>query len=363
MSFIEERKGLAKVTEFFTRVRYVAGLKKPKLLWRVVKSYWNIKVMHQIPPKYIDFAFDYTCNAKCKGCFAAAFSESNKGRPQMTMDDYKRVIKEAQDIGCIDINFQGGEPLLPTLLPKLEQLIKFAKPDENIVAITTNGAFLNEENVAKLKKWGLHMVVVSLDSGVPEEHDAYRGVPGIWKKATDGIDIALKSGLRVAVNSIMTHDYLYSDSFKKLIEFCEKRKIIINTLLPVPIGSWENNPSIILTDEDLRYLAELRKKHLLLRRDEDSTLTKWGCPAGKEEFHINAYGDVIPCAFLHITFGNVLKEPIKDIHDRMMKMSYFEPNRWNECLLADREFMKKYIKAMNENEKKPVDYKKVEWMK
>lgn len=360
---IEERRGLAKVSEFFTRVRYVVSLKKPKLIYRVMKSYWNIKVNHKIPPKYIDFAFDYRCNARCKGCFAQSFAKGNVGRPQMTLEDYRKVIKQAQDIGCIDINFQGGEPLLPILLPKLEKLIGFAKPDENLVAITTNGTFLNEENVQKLKKWGLHMVVVSLDSGIPEEHDKYRGVPGLWLKATRGIDLAQKAGLKVAVNSIMTHEYLHSESFKKLVEFCEKRKIIINTLLPVPIGSWENNNKIILSKDDLEYLGELRKKHLLLRRDEDSTLTKWGCPAGKEEFHINAYGDVIPCAFLHITFGNVLKEPLSKIHERMMKVSYFSPEKWNECLLADKEFMKKYVKTIKENSRKPVDYSKVEWLR
>jgi MoaA/NifB/PqqE/SkfB family radical SAM enzyme len=247
-------------------------------------------------------------------------------------------------------------------LPTLEQLIKFTKPDENIVSVTTNGYFLNEENVKKLKDWGLHMVVVSLDSGVPEEHDKYRGVHGLWERATAGIGIAQKAGLRVAVNSIMTHDYLYSESFKKLIDFCEKRKIVINTLIPVPIGSWQNNPSIILTDEDYKYLRELRKKHLLLRRDEDSTLTKWGCPAGKEEFHITAYGDVIPCAFIHITFGNVLKEPLKDIHERMMKISYFAPDKWVPCYLSDKEFMKKYINSVNDNEQKPVHYSKVDWL-
>ena len=89
---IEERKGLAKLTEFLIRVRYVVSLRKPKLIYRVIKSYWNIKVHHKIPPKYVDFAFDYRCNARCKGCFAQAFAKSNENRPQMTLDDYKRVI-------------------------------------------------------------------------------------------------------------------------------------------------------------------------------------------------------------------------------------------------------------------------------
>jgi MoaA/NifB/PqqE/SkfB family radical SAM enzyme len=359
---IEERKGMAKVNDFLTRVKYVTKSGKPKLILRIIKSYWNIKVHHKIPPKYIDFAFDYTCNLNCKGCFAKAFSKDNRNRSQMSLEDYKRVIKEARALGCIDFNFQGGEPLLPLLLPKLEQLIKFTNPEENLVAITTNGTYLNEENVKKLKKWRLDMVVVSLDSGIAEEHDKYRGVQGTWEKATKGIDIALKNGLRVAVNTILTHEYLHSDSFMKLIEFCEKRKIVVNTLLPVPIGSWENNPNIILSDDDLDYLNELRKKHLIMRRDEDSTLTKWGCPAGKEEFHINAYGDVIPCAFLHITFGNVLKEPLAVIHERMMKFDYFSPNSWRECLLADRNFMNKYIKSIKENKEKPIDYSKVDWL-
>ncbi len=33
---------------------------------------------------------------------------------------------------------------------------------------------------------------------------------------------------------------------------------------------------------------------------------KIGCPAGMEKIYITPYGDVIPCPFIHIGFGNIL---------------------------------------------------------
>lgn len=345
--------------ESLFRVMYILNLKKPKLVLKLIKAYLNLYLFGYHPPKYIDFAFDYRCNLHCKGCFAQAFAKLD--RPKMNMDDYKKVIEEANDIGCFYFDFQGGEPLLPATLPILKKLVKMTKPEQNIISITTNGTCLNEENVLKLKEWKVDNITVSLDSGFAREHDAYRGAKGTFDKAIKGIYIAQRHGLRVAVNTIITHKYLYSVGFQRLLAFCEDRDIVINTLIPVPIGSWENNKKIVLNDEDFRYLAKLRKKHSLLRRDEDGMLVGWGCPAGKEMLHINAFGDVLPCAFVHISFGNVLNESLDTIHNRMMRYRYFSPDESGECLLARKEFMEKYIKTVNENEK-PVHYNRVRWL-
>jgi hypothetical protein len=45
-----------------------------------------------------------------------------------------------------------------------------------------------------------------------------------------------------------------------------------------------------------------------------------------------------------------------------MKFDYFSPNSWRECLLADRNFMDKYIRTIKGNKEKPVEYSKVDWL-
>ena len=110
--------------EVFYRIKYVLGItrSKPRFLFRSLGIFAKVKLFGYLPPKYMDFAFDYTCNFACKGCFAEAFSHQK--RKKMTMKDYKRVLQEAHDIGCFYINFQGGEPLHPKIIGKLKQLIE-----------------------------------------------------------------------------------------------------------------------------------------------------------------------------------------------------------------------------------------------
>lgn len=46
---------------------------------------------------------------------------------------------------------------------------------------------------------------VSVDGGIPELHDLYRG-PGSWKRAMDGIEIARSLGIRVRVGTTETSE-------------------------------------------------------------------------------------------------------------------------------------------------------------
>jgi MoaA/NifB/PqqE/SkfB family radical SAM enzyme len=356
---IGKRTGLK---ELFYRIKYVLGIarKKPKFLFRSLGIYLRVKLSSYLPPKYMDFAFDYTCNFACKGCFAEAFSHQK--RPKMTLDDYKRVIQEAHDIGCFYFNFQGGEPLHPNVIGKLEQLINMSHPEQNMISISTNAYFLDEKMAQRLKNLKVDHVIISLDSGIPEEHDKYRGVKGAFEHAKNGIDNCLKKGIRVSVNTVMSPNLLYSEGLTKLLDFCEKRNVSINAVFPTPTGRWEGNEDIMLKQKDIEYFKEVRSKHPILRRDEDGSLKRWGCGAGKEVLHITHFGDVLPCAFLHISYGNVIKEPLSVIHKRIKDTKTFGPNTWTTCWLANETFAKQYVKTVCDNEK-PVDYRKVKWLR
>ena len=50
--------------------------------------------------------------------------------------------------------------------------------------------------------------------------------------------------------------------------------------------------------------------------EEDVSL--FGCTAGgTDRFYFNAKGDVQPCEFLNVSFGNVAEEPFETIYERM----------------------------------------------
>ena len=349
------------IVEFLIKMKYGFRLNKPILMLRIIKKYFDIKILRKKPFKYVDVAFDYRCNLKCEHCFARKFLKpaGSTNIRKMTLEDHKKFAKEAMKLGATSFCFQGGEPLLPNLSTTLESLIKTYEPNKNFISITTNGTYMNNRIMKNFKRIGVDLLTVSIDSGIPKEHDKFRGMKGTFKKAMKTIDIALKNGLNVSINTTISHKNIHSEGFRKIIDFSEKCKIFLNPILATPVGAWEGNKNIVLTEDDLEYLEELRRKHPFLRRDVDANFVEWGCGAVKEALYLTAYGDILPCPFIHISLGNVLKEPLEKIRKRGLKIKYFD-HYHKKCLAGeDRDFMIKYASIMRNRRQLPINYSKV----
>ena len=59
--------------------------------------------------------------------------------------------------------------------------------------------------------------------------------------------------------------------------------------------------------------------------------------------YITPFGDVLACPFLHISPGNIFKEPIETIRQRALKNPYFRDYH-QKCLVStDEEFIGSYL--------------------
>ena len=85
-----------------------------------------------------------------------------------------------------------------------------------------------------------------------------------------------------------------------------------------------------------------------------------GCPAGVEKVYITPYGDVIPCPFIHVSFGNVKDSSLLEIVDKMRNVQYF--NKYQKiCIAAEDPFFQKNVLSRLDtfNCPLPVPHKKV----
>ena len=94
-------------------------------------------------------------------------------------------------------------------------------------------------------------------------------------------------------------------------------------ILAVPAGRWQDNLDILITGEDMEYIRELTKKSPYIRTDFEANFVHWGCGAMKEILYLTPYGDVLPCPFMHISFGNALDEPIATIQKHGIRKYLF----------------------------------------
>lgn len=139
-----------------------------------------------------------TCNLRCVHCYAQSECKDYEG--EMTTDEAKAMIDDLAAFGSPVLLFSGGEPCTR---PDLVELMQYAKKAGMRVVLSTNGTLITPEMAACFAEVGLSYVGVSLDGG-RETHDKFRGLPGSFDRAMEGIRNAkaagIKVGLRMTIN-------------------------------------------------------------------------------------------------------------------------------------------------------------------
>jgi len=139
-----------------------------------------------------------SCNLRCVHCYSQ--SQSCKYEGEMTTEEGMRLIDSLAEFGAPVVLFSGGEPLLRK---DLSELIRRATSSGLRAVISTNGTLISPDKARELKNLDLSYVGVSLD-GTEPVNDKFRGVPGAYARAMDGIracrEAGLKVGLRFTIN-------------------------------------------------------------------------------------------------------------------------------------------------------------------
>jgi radical SAM protein with 4Fe4S-binding SPASM domain len=113
----------------------------------------------------------------------------------MTTAQAKTMIDDLAQFGSPVLLFSGGEPLVRS---DLLELAHYAVGHGMRAVISTNGTLITRDKARELKDVGLSYVGISLDGG-EEIHDAFRGVPGAYAKAMQGLENCQQEGLKVGL--------------------------------------------------------------------------------------------------------------------------------------------------------------------
>jgi MoaA/NifB/PqqE/SkfB family radical SAM enzyme len=142
---------------------------------------------------------NYDCNLRCSYCVAK--SSPNAPRRAIGLANAQRLVDEAVALGFSEVLFTGGEPFI---LKDIYDMLAYAS-ERVKTSVLTNGMLLNGDRLEQLKAIANDnlTVQVSLDGGVSEHHDAYRG-RGTWQKTVDGIKALQANGFHVRLSTTET---------------------------------------------------------------------------------------------------------------------------------------------------------------
>jgi MoaA/NifB/PqqE/SkfB family radical SAM enzyme len=188
--------------------------------------------------------------------------------------------------------------------------------------------------------------MASIHSPDPDTHDALTGIPGSFEAACTALKLCRELRLVAAFNTVLSEEEVRNDGLAKLMDFARSLDCdYVQLIHPKPAGVWMGREEGMQLDEKLiktiqhshlRYNSPAMKEYPSLAAqvfEESSEIL--GCTSGGvDRFYVGARGEVQPCEFLNISFGNVNDEPFDTIFQRMRSFFRIPGCDWLCCTQA-----------------------------
>ncbi len=336
-------------------------------------------------PFEIVWNLTYKCNLRCKHCY----EDAGGGKlPELTTDEAEMVIdklSKVAGVGLPALSFSGGEPLARK---DFFELATYAKKRIPYISIASNGTLLTKDNAKKVKDAGVDYVEISIDGASSNVHDDFRGIPGAFERAIQGVKNCVEEGIDTCIATVIHRDNLAET--EKILQLAKELGVRFMHFNYIPTGRAKEHVELDLTpDERLHVLNAIGKEiiSLYLQAKEEelktgksnikvdrffstcpqyASVTKelsqnlgqkfmveahyaakkgvenvanflGGCGAGRLYCAIEPNGDVKPCVFFptnkNTVLGNMLKDNFEEIWDN-------NPLLWK---LRIREDMESYV--------------------
>ena len=269
-------------------------------------------------PSHAQVGLTNACPQKCGYCY----NRDRKGTP-MDKEAILRLVQDLEEMGVFWLGWTGGEPLLNKDIVEITE--KAARGCA--VKLFTTGCTLTPQLAGDLARAGLFSVSVSLDHWQEDIHDRNRGYSGAYKTALRALDIFRNvDGLHVGVSAVLSKDMIKTGQTEEFLEFLKGLGIHeawLSETKPSVQDFW--NDALVITEEERLSLVRLQDCY---NQNDGMTVNylghfegceHFGCNAGHKMVYVDAFGEVSPCVFTPLTFGNIQEAPVRDIFKRMKR--------------------------------------------
>lgn len=276
------------------------------------------------------------CNLHCTGCWAAEYGN----KLNLSYETLDSVVRQGKELSTYFYIFSGGEPLI-----RKADILRLceAHPDCQFSAFT-NGTLIDEAFANEMLRVKNFIPSISVE-GFEEDTDFRRG-DGTFQKVEKAMSLLRMKRLPFGVSCCYTKknvDMIGSESyFNQMIKWGAKFCWFFTY---IPVGK-EAVPDLMVTTEQRAFMyhqiRKFRETKPIFVMDfwNDGEFVK-GCIAGGRRYlHINAGGDIEPCAFIHYSDSNIHEKSLVEALQSPLFMAYkdgqpFNDNHLRPCPLLD----------------------------
>jgi radical SAM protein with 4Fe4S-binding SPASM domain len=181
-------------------------------------------------PRLIFWEVTKGCNLRCIHCRATATELSSIN--DLPTTKALNIIKQVSQLALPILVLSGGEPLFRS---DIFELASYGRDCGLRVALATNGTLVTKEVAHKIVDAGVRRVSISLDGADAATHDSFRGIPGAFDQAVQGLRNLKELGMSVQINmTIARHN---AHQLPAVLEMSRKLGAdALHTFLLVPVG-------------------------------------------------------------------------------------------------------------------------------
>jgi len=293
-------------------------------------------------PYRMDLALTYRCQNDCPHCYV----QRSRDFPEMSTEQWKRVIDRCWELGIPHLTFTGGEA---TLRPDLVELVQYAEDVGLVTGLQTNGRKLRDRAyLDELLLAGLDHVQITLESYDPAIHDRMVGVEGAWQETVEGIKTVVDADIYMMTNTTITTENV--DGIQETIAFAASLGVptfgcnsLIYSGAAVAVGSGIRESELEPILERVKEATQEHQMRLIWYTPTQycefdpvgMELGIKGCTAARYNMCVEPNGDVLPCQSYYVALGNILADPWESIWEhelaRYLRNRDFMMEKCHDC--------------------------------
>ena len=269
------------------------------------------------------------CNLHCVGCWASEYGN----KMNLTFEQLDDIVTQAKEMGTYMFLFSGGEPLV-----RKEDIIRLCEKHHDCAfSAFTNGTLIDKAFAEELLRVKNFTPAISVE-GFEEATDMRRG-KGTYQAVVKAMDILKEHRIPFGVSCCYTsknYDVIGSSEFFDEMIARGAKYMWLFTYMPVGTDAVTD---LMVTPEQREFIYRQVRK--FRETKELFTADFWndgeyvgGCIAGGRSYlHINANGDIEPCAFIHYSDSNIKDVTLLQAYKNPLFMEYYKGQPFSDNML------------------------------
>lgn len=258
----------------------------------------------------------YRCSERCIHCYVDDCGASPE--PELSYEEYKDVLHQLKELGCIRLLLTGGEVCLRK---DFIDITRYAVSLGFLVDVYTNGISMTDEQFDALCEMKVNSVSFSLYSGDAAVHDAITKVPGSFERTLKRAMMFKCAGVDTYIKTVVIQQNL--DSLESL--YLLGKRIGVDVKAATSIADTHTGKSAQPYRLDCQQ-QRMKAIQLIDRYDPqpigvgERDLDAHVCNAGFATISIDPYGGVHPCLAFSTAAGSVRNASLEEIwrHSTLM---------------------------------------------